>query len=259
MRFSHFGEALPAIQKTPWHRIWHIPYSHRNWGSICWAVGGKSGALLDFHERNQTSLTSLRDKDRFVVPPSSSSNPFGAVSLSLSLSLSLCVCVCVCVCVKPVALYHRTHRGRGRSVGRERNSNGGSGRQQCAGYRWERSYSKDVPQHCIFFFFNWMKFFLLRPGPPNTSTFRAFDSFAARASVEDVQKTRIQAGVPGFPSLCGQHDPSPLFLPGVCRMKKAWVKVPSRAQRWRCLCWRSASCSAPWRWSPTGCRRPSPL
>lgn len=64
--------------------------------------------------------------------------------------------------------------------------------------------------------------FFLRPVPPVISTSSAFDSFAASASVENVQKTRIRAGVPGgTPSLCGQHDPSPLFLRGVCRMKKA--------------------------------------
>lgn len=61
--------------------------------------------------------------------------------------------------------------------------------------------------------------FLLRPVPPAISTSSAF---AASASVENVQKTRIRAGVPGgTPSLCGQHDPSPLFPRGVCRMKKA--------------------------------------
>lgn len=60
--------------------------------------------------------------------------------------------------------------------------------------------------------------FFLRPVPPVISTSSAF----ASASVENVQKTRIRAGVPGeTPSLCGQHDPSPLFLRGVCRMKKA--------------------------------------
>lgn len=63
--------------------------------------------------------------------------------------------------------------------------------------------------------------FFLRPVPPVISTSSAFDSFAS-ASVENVQKTRIRAGVPGeTPSLCGQHDPCPLSLRGVCRMKKA--------------------------------------
>ena len=43
------------------------------------------------------------------------------------------LCVCVCVCVQSVALNHRAHQGRRRTVGRERNSNGEPERQQCAG------------------------------------------------------------------------------------------------------------------------------
>lgn len=66
-------------------------------------------------EPNVADIIASGDIDRFVVPSSPSSQPFGAayphtphLSLSLSHSTSFSV-ACACVCVKSVALNHREH------------------------------------------------------------------------------------------------------------------------------------------------------
>lgn len=155
----------------------------------------------------------------------SSSQPFGAAPFPLSQHPSpLRVCVCVCLCARSQwhLITERTKAGGGPSGVNEIvtvDRRGSSVRDIVGRGAIQRTFLTTV-----YFFLHLDEVFQFfhRPAPAVTSTSSAFDSFAASASVENVQKTRIRAGIPGeTPSLRGQHDPSPLFLPGVCRMKKA--------------------------------------